>query len=127
MQCLLSRTFHLSVQSTKCTAIEKRLLFSICSRPLQLIKLLQESRRLKVAFTRANSVFWIVGNIAALRTQLAVIVKQMKCKKLGIDTDPLLGSGQLHQCEGMQYSSTDRKREKGMYNEPLALTQPLTS
>jgi hypothetical protein len=85
-----------------------------------LLGFLKEWRRLNVAFTRANSVLWIVGNIAALRTQLAVIVKHLKRKKLALTLIHYLDQGDLINVKGCSTLPRTERRERYVHRALLS-------
>lgn len=60
-----------------------------------LLGFMREFHRWNVAMTRANSVFWIIGNLDGLRSQLKVLSKGMRCKKLALTIIDYLDRGQV--------------------------------
>ena len=60
-----------------------------------LLGFMKEFHRWNVGMTRAKSVFWIFGNLDGLRSQLKVLSKGMRCKKLALTIIDYLDRGRV--------------------------------
>ncbi|KAF7891308.1 uncharacterized protein EAF02_001633 [Botrytis sinoallii] len=64
------------------------------------IGFLKEWNRMNVALTRAQSTLFMFGNLDLWRSQLSVLVKGMRCKKLGLFIMDLLDYGDIIDIDG---------------------------